>query len=187
MNESFGGTYIESQDDRMVTAGMTMTMDEYLHTSFKPDAHFVDGFIQERVAGYYPHSSALGLVATELDKVSDGHHGCLVLSLRVSPTRIRVCDVVLLSDDAPDEQIPTHPPTVCAEILDERETTAMAIETLADYEAMGVENVWLIDITNSRGYRYRQGELLEAHDGVLASADGRIVLDLTPVFAALRQ
>ena len=187
MNPIPGGTYIDSQDDVMVTAGLSMTIDEYLHTSFKPDAHFIDGFIQERVAGYYPHSSALGLVATALDKVSDDHYGCLILRLRVSPTRIRVCDIVLLSNDSPDEQIPTYPPTVCAEILDERETTVMAMEALADYEAMGVENVWLIDITACRGYSYKQGQLHPAGNDVLTSADGRIVLDLGPIFTALRQ
>ena len=146
-----------------------MTIDEYLQTSFKPDAHFVDGMVEERVAGYYPHSQALGLVASALEGSSENHHGCLILRLRVSPTRVRVCDVVLLSSDAPDEQIPTHPPTVCAEILDERETIESATDVLADYEVMGAENVWLIDITNSRGYFYTQGHLHPAHGGVLTS------------------
>jgi hypothetical protein len=187
MDKTAGGTYIDSQDGVMVTAGLSMTIDEYLGTSFKPDAHFVDGVVQERVAGYYPHSYALGLVAGALGKVSDDHYSCLILRLRVSATRIRVCDVVLLSDDAPHEQIPTHPPAVCVEILDERETMEEALETLADYEAMSVENVWLIDITNSRGYRYEQRHLHPAHNNVLSSADGKFVLDLTPIFESLRQ
>ncbi len=170
----------------MATAPALMTMEQYLKTSLKPDAHFVDGMIEERVAGYFDHSHMLGLVATALDGISEDHFSCLILRLQVSPTCVRVCDVVLLEVDAPDEQIPSFPPTVCVEVLDPTERPDTALPVLADYARMGVQNIWLIDIAASTGFRYEEGLLRPAVDQELRSLDGKLKLPLRPLFEALK-
>jgi Uma2 family endonuclease len=162
-----------------------MTIEQYLRTKFEPDAHFLDGRIEERIAGYYPHSRMLGLVATALDWASEEHFSCLLLRLQVSPTRIRVCDVVLLRVDSPAEQIPTIPPNVCVEILDPSENLAAALLVLTDYESMGVENIWLIDIANEFAYTYKNNALVRAADNILRSTDEMIALDINPLFQSL--
>jgi Uma2 family endonuclease len=43
------------------------------------------------------------------------------LRVRVSQTRVRVPDICVLAQDAPDEQVPTFPPILCIEILSEED------------------------------------------------------------------
>jgi Uma2 family endonuclease len=89
-----------------------VTIDEYLHTSYEPDADYVDGEIEERNVGEWDHSKLqkyilLALAAFEAD-------GDFLIAqeqrVQVSPTRFRVPDTcVIRAEDEPD-RIVTAPP-----------------------------------------------------------------------------
>jgi Uma2 family endonuclease len=101
----------------------------------------------------------------------------------VKPTRLRIPDVCLLPADAPDEQIITHPPLVCIEVLSREDTMTRVVERLDDYLSMGVPNIWIIDPVTRRGYRYTSEGFLEAKDGVLRASRPEIALPLASLFA----
>jgi Uma2 family endonuclease len=84
------------------------------------------------------------------------------LRIQVAPTRFRVPDVCVISRDAPDEQIITHPPIVCIEILSPRDTVHGLREHIEDYERFGVGNIWLIDPSTERGYDCKPGAMIDA-------------------------
>jgi Uma2 family endonuclease len=60
---------------------------------------------------------------------------------------------MLLRRDAPDEQIITHPPLVCIEILSPEDRFGRIEERIADYLNLGVREVWVIDPVVVQGYR----------------------------------
>jgi len=102
--------------------------------------------------------------------------------VQVKAARFRIPDICLLPADAPDEQIITHPPLACIEILSREDTMTRLVERLDDDLNMGVPNIWIIDPLTRRGYRYTSEGFLEAKDGVLRTSRSDIALPLASLF-----
>jgi len=103
-------------------------------------------------------------------------------TVQVSPTRFRIPDVCALRADAPDEEVITHPPFLCVEILSKDDTVSSVTDRLDDFLRMGVENVWMIDPLKRRGYRYTTDGMLEAKDGVMRTSNPAISVPLDAIF-----
>ena len=67
------------------------------------------------------------------------------LRVQVAPGRYRVPDVTLLARDAPRQAVPDVPPVLCIEILSEDDRASELVEKIADYVAMGVKAIWVVD------------------------------------------
>jgi Uma2 family endonuclease len=85
---------------------------------------------------------------------------CPELRIRVSPTRFRVPHVTILDRAQPTEQIITHPPLAVFEILSPEDRIQRMLRKLADYEAMGIPEVWVVDPDTRIFSRYCEGQLL---------------------------
>ncbi len=140
-------------------------VETYLRMESEPDCEYVDGQIEERPAAEFDHSSWQGaLLAFFSERRVDWQVRALPsLRTRVSPTRIRVPDVVVLSRSAPIEQIIVTPPLAVFEILSPENRMAAMMEKFADYERMGIAGIWIIDprksIAEAAGYGYQSGKL----------------------------
>jgi Uma2 family endonuclease len=140
-------------------------VETYLRMESEPDCEYVDGQIEERPAAEFDHSSWQGaLLAFFSERRVDWQVRALPsLRTRVSPTRIRVPDVVVLSRSAPIEQIIVTPPLAVFEILSPEKRMAAMMEKFADYERMGIAGIWIIDprksIAEAVGYGYQSGKL----------------------------
>ena len=163
----------------------TLTLEQYSRIIFRPDAHFVDGRIVPRKLGDSVHGRAVVAVGGALQVVGAGFHGCVSLRLQISPTRIRVCDFVLLDGRNPIEPVPTIPPVLCVEVLAVDQSPEDELETLADYLAMGVRNIWVIDSVGRAVYTFDAEGLHGADASRLTIAGAPIHLDLTEAFATL--
>ena len=98
-------------------------MEIYLRSSYEPDAEYVDGVIEERPNGEYDHAAwQLAIPAYFLRRTEWKVKVLPQLRVQVSPTRFRVPDVTVLDQDAPKEQIITHPPLAVFEILSAEDT-----------------------------------------------------------------
>jgi hypothetical protein len=49
-----------SSCDELMGVGTLVSLEEYLHTSYRPDCDFVEGHVLERNVGLRTHSSAMG-------------------------------------------------------------------------------------------------------------------------------
>jgi Uma2 family endonuclease len=133
----------------------------YLRSSYEPDAEYVDGRIEERPMGEFDHASwqyAIQMWFSQHDK----QWGIRVrpeLRVRVSATRFRVPDVTVLDRSRPIEQIITHPPIAVFEVLSPEDRMQHMKRKLADYEAMGIPEIWVIDPEDNTYYRYEKQEL----------------------------
>ena len=165
----------------MATAGATMattaqvSMSEYLHTVYEPDAEYVDGEIEERPAGEFDHSR-WQLAIQKWFLFGEDEWNIWVLPaqrVQVSPTRFRVPDVTLLDRALPEEQILTHPPIAVFEVLSPEDRLPRVLTKLHDYERMGIRSIFLVDTKDRTAWRFRQGELGEAASGPL---DGSVCM-----------
>ncbi len=103
-----------------------ITIEEYLHTSFRPDCDFVDGEVRERNVGMRRHSYALGAIGSWfIRRRKDlGLEALCALRMRVSPSRVRIPDVVVSEMPLPDEEVFTSPPYLCIEVMSPDDTLA---------------------------------------------------------------
>jgi Uma2 family endonuclease len=156
-----------------MAAGTLVSLEEYLQTSYRPDCDYVDGEVQERNLGEKDHSKAQGRILLYLC----AHYPRLAaniyleLRIRISATRYRIPDVCILAEDAPDEQVPTHPPLVCIEILSPEDRMSRYMERVNDYFEMGVPCCWIIDPLTHRAWVATPGLLAEAPDRVLRAGE----------------
>jgi Uma2 family endonuclease len=148
----------------MATTSTYVPVEVYLSTAYEPDCDYVDGELEERPVGENDHANwqaalvmFFGAKRTEWEiKVRPE------VRVQVAPNRFRLPDVSLLSSNAPDEQMITHPPLVVFEILSPEDRMTRVLEKLADYERMGVGAIWVIDPRQSVYYRYASGQLTPA-------------------------
>jgi Uma2 family endonuclease len=153
--------------------GALMTVEEYLHTSFRPDCDFVDGEVQERLWGEFDHGRTMSETLFCLASRYPGLRKRVFPSLRVriNATRIRVPDICVLAENAPEEQVVTCPPILCIEILSPEDRMTRFMAKLDDFFKMGVPSCWIIDPASRRTWVATPGHLDEVTDGSLRSGD----------------
>jgi Uma2 family endonuclease len=171
----------------MATSPVLLSIDEYLRTSYHPDADYVDGEIVERNLGEYEHSKIQGFITTLFFGHDEdwGLDTVVEQRIRISPARVRVCDIAVLRADAPHEHVTATPPLLCIEILSPEDRLPRANLVLADYLAMGVQNIWLIDPLRRSAYTYNADGLHIADPANLTVPGTPIRVDLTDAFDRL--
>jgi Uma2 family endonuclease len=156
-----------------MAVGTQVSVEEYLHTSYRPDCDYVDGEVQERNLGEFEHSGT----QTEICHYLRTRYPCLrwrVLTeqrVQVKTTRFRIPDVCVLAENAPREKIIGNPPILCIEILSPEDRMSRYLERVNDYFEMGVPACWIIDPIGRRAWIATSGHLDEATDGLLRSGD----------------
>ena len=159
----------------------TVPVDVYLHSTYEPDAEYVDGEIQERSVGEYDHASwQAALLEYFTEHKQDWNIRVLAeLRVQVAATRFRVPDVAVLDRDRPIEQIITQPPLAVFEILSPEDTMSRTLEKLLDYERMGIAAIFLVDPKSDARYQFHDGALLKLGAGPVTS--GRLTIDFEAV------
>jgi Uma2 family endonuclease len=171
----------------MATFPALLSIEEYLHTSYKPDVHFVDGEIEERNVGEHDHARTQTLITFLFASNEDawGTETVVEQRIRVTSSRVRICDVAILKADAPYEPVTATPPLICIEVMSPEDRVPRAELVLADYFAMGVPNIWLIDPLRRVAYTFGPLGLQKADPANLSVPGTEIRLDLTDAFAKL--
>ena len=105
------------------------------------------------------------------------------------PTRYRIPDVCVVSDEAPFEQVMTRPPLLCIEILSSEDRWSRITERLEDYRSMGVPNLWVIDPLDAKAWMWSNGEPAPdwTETAELKVPGTAVRVDATAMFAALAE
>ncbi len=165
---------------------VTTPVELYLHTSYEPDAEFVDGEVEERPMGEYDHATWQQAIQLWFNSHAKewGVRVRAELRVQVSPTNYRVPDVVVFDRDRATEQILTHPPIAVFEVLSPEDTMTRIMRKLADYAMMGIRNIFVLDPRTEIAYRYTEGSLDVSRDqeqlleGSTARVDWRAISEL---------
>ena len=128
---------------------------------FESDVDYVDDHIEERNLGTDGHSK--WQLAIQLwFSINAEAWNVLVrpeLRTRTGARRYRIADVAILDAAVPQQPVPTHPPLVVFEVLSPEDRLSRVKIRLADFAAMGVPEIWLIDPERATFDRYENGEL----------------------------
>jgi len=176
-----------------VATTSTLSLDEYVRTTFHPDVEYLDGKLEDRNVGKYEHSRIQFLIALWFGRNERvwGVQGVTEQRMRVSPTRIRVPDIALLP---PGRQpaIITVPPLLIVEVVSPDDRYPNLTSKAREFLAWGVPAVWIIDPGDDENEDTLVGEVWTAPDictsaKVLTVAGTAIHLDLGELLSALRQ
>jgi Uma2 family endonuclease len=152
-------------------------LDEYLGISYRPDREYVDGEIRERNVGNWEHARVQALLAAWFGTQEKdwGITGSIAQRVRVSDSRVRVPDLVVLAAGAqPDVQ--TDPPLPVIEIQSPDDCYSDTQERAQDYREMGVKTVWIVDPKTRTGRMCSGAEWVES---------SRLEVKGTPLYANL--
>ena len=170
-----------------MSVASSISIDEYLNTSYEPDCDYVDGVLEERNVGKRQHSrlqTALGSYLYTREKLW-GIQAYTEQRVRDSPSRVRIPDVCVMLKSQPYEDVLAVPPFICIEILSPDDQMSRVTERIDDYLFFGVPYVWVIDPRRRRSYAYTAAGMTEAHDAILRTADPEIVLPLLELWESL--
>jgi len=164
-----------------------VSVEEYLHTSYRPDCDYVDGEIVERNLGELDHSDLQSEIVAyfRARKRKSGIYAFAEQRVQVSPRRFRIPDVCVVAGKKPTEQILTKAPLICIEILSKDDRIGKMQERIDDYLKFGVPYVWVVDPRTRRAWIYVKNGRHEARDGILRTENPAIELPLPEIFQAL--
>jgi Uma2 family endonuclease len=102
------------------------SIDQYLHTTFEPNAEFVEERVIRRAAPFWEHASVQAFLIRTLWAPARRLNAFAMpaLRLRTAPNRFRVPDVCIA---APPQRRAMQVPYLCVEILSPEDT---AVETM---------------------------------------------------------
>jgi Uma2 family endonuclease len=168
-----------------MSAKVLMRVDEYLRTGFDgPDCEYLDGEVVERNMGELPHAGVQGNLYYLL-RILCSRIGIIVfpeIRIQISPTRYRVADVAAWRAGHIGDRIPTVPPFLAIEILSPEDRITRMQPKIAEYLAIGVEWIWLIDPIERSAICYSQRNLAGVLCDVLQTENPAIEI---PLAAAL--
>ncbi len=138
-----------------------VSVEEYLRSTYEPDAEYVDGVIEERPMGEDEHSAWQITLAAYFHVRRREWHIRVRPELRTktSERRYRIPDVALIDAALPREPIATTPPLMAVEILSPEDRLSRLVVRLGDFEAMGVPAIYVIDPADNSLLRFQGGRL----------------------------
>ncbi len=156
-----------------------VNVEEYLHSTFEPDAEYVEGRIVHRATPQKTHSKMQTFLVRTLYQVGQPL-GCSVfveqrLRTQPNPARYRVPDVCLTFGE-PDEEIFTTPPFLCVEILSPDDVALELRMKVAEYLRFGVRFVWVVDPVSFTGDVHTVERIDRVPEGVFRA--DRIEVDI---------
>jgi Uma2 family endonuclease len=171
----------------MATTPQLLSIEHYLRTSYHPDADFVDGEIKTRHMGERTHNFIQGFLFSLINANTSLWHMEAVIEqrIRIDSNRVRVCDVTAIATDAPFEEVVTVPPVLCIEVMSSEDRLPRAEDVLADYFALGVPNIWLIDPIRRMAYTFGAKGLTVADPANMTVSGTPIRMDVAEAFAQL--
>lgn len=164
-----------------------LSIEQYLNTTYRPDVDYVDGYIERRNLGKFDHADLQFEIAGLL-RPRQKEWSIRVVGenrVRVSATRVRIPDVCVLEGTRKRQQVITHPPLLCIEVLSPRDRLPVMRSRVQDYLDMGVPEVWIFDPAIRAAYVCTKDSITEHRDGILKLSGTMVQLSVAEAFATL--
>ena len=158
-----------------------VSVEEYLRTSYEPNAEYIDGVVRPKAMGTSRH----GMIQVQLSLLLRrlGLKVAVELTVKIGPTRFLVPDVA--ADTSLAEPYPDHPVLLCVEVLSPEDRTGSVLAKCEEYHAWGVPYCWVIDPWQNTAWEYhKDGRPEERHAGDMLAA-GEIEIAISDVFAGM--
>jgi len=150
-----------------------VSVEEYLRTTYEPDAEYVDGRIVQRSVPQFDHGRLQAQI-TAYFYAREKEWNMIVVSdtrVQVQPAHFRVPDLCLLRE-RPEGSIIVQPPVICIEILSPDDSAKELADKIAEYLQFGVDAVWVMDPIERSGTIYpADGRPSKVEDGLFRSGE----------------
>ncbi len=158
---------------------------EYLHTLYRPDCDYVDGFVLERNLGTHPHGRLQTLIAAYLVQREQEWqiHAVVEVRLKIRARKYRVPDVMVLRAAASYPALIEQPPLLCIEIVSPDDKLPDWVIRAGDYLSMGVPITWIVNPETKQAFIYSDEGTVESSEPVLLH--GQIELPITELLGQL--
>ena len=158
---------------------------EYLHTSYRPDCDYVDGFVVERNLGTHPHARLQSLILAWLmaRETAWQIHVIAECRLKIRARKYRVPDVMVLAAAVSYPRVIEEPPLLCIDVVSPDDRLPDLIIRAGDYLTLGVPVTWIFDPETRQTFIYSEQGTVESFDAVLRH--GHIELPIAELFAQL--
>ena len=155
-----------------------ISMEEYLHTSYRPDREYLDGEVRERNMGKGEHAEVQLMLGAwfAAHRRAWGIRAGSDFRTQVASTRVRVPDIVIVRDNGPLTGVQVEPPLLIVEILSPDDTYSDLKQRSEDYQRMGGETVWIID---------PEARTAQIYTGQVWTAATRLTVEGSPIFLEL--
>jgi len=166
------------------TTAAPVSVEEYLRSTYEPDVEYVDGSLEERNVGEIEHGDVIIAIVKWFAQHEKQWHVRVRSDVRtqVSPTRYRVPDIVICARSSQDKRIVREAPLIIIEVLSPEDRISRCHQRIADYRAMGVKAIWVVDPETRRDWDCSSGgSWIETNDFRLPP----ISMNLASVFAEL--
>jgi Uma2 family endonuclease len=144
------------------STALSISLEEYLRSTFEPDAEYVNGAVEERNAGEYDHNilqMAVLLWFHRHDKVW-ATRSIQEQRTRFTSGNVRIPDVSVFLRSLPIEQVFTHPQLIAIEVLSPEDRQARVQARITDYIAFGIPHIWILDPGKRIGWDCSDGNWL---------------------------
>ena len=158
---------------------------EYLHTSYRPDCDYVDGFVRERNLGTHSHGRLQTLIAAYLLQRERQWqiHTVVEVRLKIRARKYRVPDVMVLRAAASYPAVIEEPPLLCIEVVSPDDKLADLVIRAGDYLTLGVPITWILDPETKQAFVYSNQGTVESSKPMLSY--GQIELPIAELFSQL--
>lgn len=149
-----------NKESDMATATVFVPVEEYLRSSYSPDAEYIRGQVEERNMGENDHSAWQEAICAwfRAQAVAAGIRVRPELRVLVTADCYLVPDVTLLDRARPVEPIATNPPVAVVEVLSPGDSLKGFMKKGVLYESMRIRSTLVLD-PDGPAYRYRAGSL----------------------------
>jgi Uma2 family endonuclease len=170
------------------TNAVSVPLDVYLKTSYRPDRDWIDGEVRERNVGEAQHSAVQKFLINYLSAHEDTWGVTVWPEQRVqtSETHYRVPDICAKRNTARFEPILTTAPVLCVEVMSHDDRLHELIERADDYLEMGVVAVWIVDPFRRKAWIAVSGSLNSVSEH-LDVPGWAILVPLSEVFSYLEK
>lgn len=159
---------------------------EYLHTSYRPDCDYVDGFVLERNVGTPPHGRLQALILSFL-MAREAQWQIKALPetrLRIRQRKYRIPDLMVLTAGTPlPDLVIEQSPLLCIEVVSPKDRLSDLVLRAGEHLEIGVPMTWIVDPKKKKSWIYSDQGTLESSDPVLRH--GQIELPIAELYAQL--
>jgi Uma2 family endonuclease len=163
-------------------------VEEYLNSSYSPDAEYVDGTLVDRGMPTLTHGIFQILLGVYFHAYRKQYRYAVLSEARtriVQGLRYRLPDIMLCPVPLPTGKIVTTIPWAVIEILSPSDQLQAQLERFRDYAQLGVRHIVLLDPERLIAYRYEDDSLIKTQFSELTLPTGSLPFNTEALFRQL--
>ena len=160
-------------------------IEQYLRTSYEPDAEFVNGEVEGRSVGEYDHNIVQWAILDWFRRHDKEWQTRTIQEqrTRLNSGNVRIPDVGVWARKVPVEPVFTRPQLIAIEVLSPEDRHSKVQEKVEDYRGFSVPHIWVVDPVQRMGWDCSEGNWMRTSRFAIAGSP--IYLDLEELFRAL--